>query len=210
MSLITFINDNGWNLVGLLSFAFAIYVFAKGRNEAKKANEKKELKDYIYETASKNMNKDITEAQIATLENQKTELQDIIENKLPLEARRKELISKIDIYKKQILSNYTEYEKLSLELEDMPQNDIPPNILEIINTKIMPDAIQKKNSERSMVLLALLFVAYIFAESIPIVSAFRILILVFAIKPAVNVVENYFKDRYSQPFFGQNFLKQFR
>ena len=196
MVLAELIKDNIGTLVGLLGLAIGLISYFSGRNESKKAKMEKELNKYITETALKNMNKDITEAEIATLENQKTELQNIIENKLPREARRKELLNKIDFYKKQILDNYVEYVKLSVELEDIPQNDIPPNILDIINNKIMPDATEKKNSERSIVLLALLFVAYIFAGSIPIISNFRIILLAFAVKPVVVVVENYFKDHY--------------
>lgn len=189
-----FIINNIFNFIGVASFIIGVLAFLDGRTSKNKAKSEKEINKYIYETAFKNMNVDITSEQIEELNKYKSELQDTIENKLPQIARQNNIKNKIVFHKEQIIKNYKEYEKLCNELENIKDIKLPDNILQIIADKLMPEEAQRREQEKNIILLFVIFIMYIIINNIPFFNNLSLLFLLPIYKPVTSLMESHFTN----------------
>lgn len=187
-----FIYDNIFNIIGVASFIIGILAFLDGRSSKKEAKKDKDLNNYIYETAFRNMNMDITSEQIKELNQYKAELQDTIENKLPQIALQNNIKNKIAFHKEQIVKNYNEYEKLCEKIESTKDIKLPDNIMKIISDKLMPEEARRREQEKNIILLFIIFIIYIIISNIPYINRLSILFLIPIYKPATILMEAHF------------------
>jgi hypothetical protein len=127
-------------IVGVLGAAIATYALLESRK-------KDRIRDYLFELAEKNLDKKITEEQLAERKREVKEasdriesLQKRIEREIPLEAKRTVLKDRLDMNISALHQTLLAVRALKQDLEGLgSSSDIPPDLLKSVEREISPE-----------------------------------------------------------------------
>lgn len=185
------LKENIFNIVGVISLIIGILAFVDGKSAKKNAKSEKTIREYLFDVAEKNIDKDLTEDHINQLKQVETELSSAINEQIPRLAKRTSLINSLEELKNSIAQNYIEYHQIQEELKniDVETEEIPKQISDIVVRNILPDYYRRKEKEKNLIKIAVLFLIYIIISNVPILSIFSYLIVIFMYDPLASLLE---------------------
>jgi len=185
------LKENIFNIVGVISLFVGILAFLDGRAAKKNAKNEKIIREYLFELAEKNINKEVTETHIKQLKQDETELSNTINEKIPILAKKTSLINNLEELKKSIAQNYIEYNHIQEKLKefDVETADMPKQISDIVVKNILPDYYRHEEKEKNLIIIIVLFLMYIIVSNVPIFNIFEYVILIFMYNPLVSLLE---------------------
>lgn len=186
-----FFKENIFNIVGVISLVVGILAFIDGKSAQKSAKSEKAIRDYLFDVAEKNIDKELTENHINQLKQVEAELSDAINEQIPMLAKKTSLINSLEELKNSIAQNYIEYHHIQEELKnlDIETAEIPTKISDIVVRNILPDYYRRKEKEKNLIIIAVLFLMYIIISNVPMLSIFRYLIAIFMYNPLSSLLE---------------------
>ena len=170
-------------VVGTLFGAISIY-------EAKKSKKELERYTYLFELAEKNIDKDLTSEELKRLHAEKKEMDKIIKEEIPKQARITVLYDRLKADEEDLSSSYHRYKKTQKEYEELQQEkiEIPENILEEIEYQILPNYLLKEQTQKYISMLTIISYITAFISVIPIfgiISRYSILATVY---PLIRII----------------------
>lgn len=185
------LKENIFNIVGVISLIVGILAFIDGKSAKKSAKSEKTIREYLFDVAEKNIDKELTENHINQLKQVETELSSAINEQIPVLAKRTSLINSLEELKNTIAQNYIEYHNIQEELKklDIETAEIPKQIADIVVKNILPDYYRRKEKEKNLIIIAVLFLIYIIISNVPIFSVFQYLIAIFMYNPLASLLE---------------------
>lgn len=186
-----FLKANFFNIVGVISLIVGILAFIDGRSAKKSAKSEKAIREYLFDVAEKNIDKELTENHINQLKQVETELSGAINGQIPILAKKTSLINSLEELKNSIAQNYIEYHHIQEELKklDIETAEIPTQISDIVVKNILPDYYRRKEKEKNLIIIAVLFLMYIIISNVPLLSFFQYLIAIFMYNPLSSLLE---------------------
>lgn len=185
------LKENIFNIVGVVSLIVGFFSFIDGRSAKKDAKIEKTIREYLFDIAEKNIDKELTESHINQLKRVETELSDAVNEQIPILAKKTSLINSLEELKNSIAKNYIEYQHIQEELKniDVKTAEIPKQISDIVVENILPDYYRRKEKEKNLIIIAVLFLMYIIISNIPIFSVFQYLSVIFMYNPLASLLE---------------------
>lgn len=182
------LKENFFNIVGIISLIVGILAFVDGKSAKKNAKSEKAIREYLFDVAEKNIDKELTENHIEQLKQVETELSDAINEKIPILAKKSSLINSLEELENRIAQNYIEYHHIQEELKKIGVEtaEIPNQISDIVVKNILPDYYRRKEKEKNVIIIAVLFLIYIIISNVPI---FQYIIATFMYKPLASLLE---------------------
>lgn len=185
------LKDNIFNIVGVISLIVGILAFIDGKVAKKNAKNEKTIREYLFDVAEKNIDKELTENHINQLKQVETELSGAINEKIPILAKKTSLINSLEELKNSIAQNYVEYNHIQEKLKnlDVETAEIPKQISDIVVKNILPDYYRRKEKEKNLIIIAVLFLIYIIISNVPIFYIFQYLIAILMYNPLASLLE---------------------
>ena len=104
-----FLKENIFNIVGVISLIVGILAFIDRKSAKKSAKSEKTIREYLFDVAEKNIDKELTENHINQLKQVETELSSAINEQIPVLAKKTSLINSLEELENTIAQNYVGY-----------------------------------------------------------------------------------------------------
>lgn len=186
-----FLKENIFNILGIISLIVGILAFIDGKSAKKDAKNEKAIRAYLYDVAEKNIDKELTENHINQLKQVETELTGAINEQIPKLAKKTSLTNSLEELKDSLVKDYLEFQHIQEELKiyDVQTSEIPEQISDIVVKNILPDYYRRKEKEKNLIIIAVLFLLYIIISNIPVFSVLQYAIALFMYNPLASLLE---------------------
>lgn len=175
-------------VVTIVGTLFGIISYADSKNS------KKELEKYTYlfDLAEKNIDKKLTLEEIQRLHDEKKEMDKIVKEEIPRQARITVLYDRLKADEEYLSMSYNRYVETKKEYEKLQSENevkIPQNILDEIEHQILPDYLIKEQKQKYMSMLTIISYATAFLSIIPFLGIFSNFSIIATIYPLVCIIK---------------------
>lgn len=167
-------------LFGIISYA-----------DSKKSKKELEKYTYLFDLAEKNIDKKLTLEEIQRLHDEKKEMDKIVKEEIPRQARITVLYDRLKADEEYLSRSYNRYVETKKEYEKLQSENkvkIPQNILDEIEQQILPDYLIKEQKQKYMSMLTIISYATAFLSIIPFLDVFSNFSIIATIYPLVCII----------------------
>ena len=142
-------------VVTIVGTLFGIISYA----DSKKSKKELEKYTYLFDLAEKNIDKKLTLEEIQRLHDEKKEMDKIVKEEIPRQARITVLYDRLKADEEYLSMSYNRYVETKKEYEKLQSENevkIPQNILDEIEHQILPDYLIKEQKQKYMSMLTII------------------------------------------------------
>lgn len=153
----------------ILGTLFGMFSYA----DSKKSKKELEKYTYLFDLAEKNMDKTLTLEEIQRLHDEKKEMDKIVKEEIPRQARITVLYDRLKADEEYLSISYNRYIQTKKEYDKLKQEnstEIPRQILEEIESQILPDYLIKAQKQKYMSMLTIISYTTAFLSIIPVLG----------------------------------------
>lgn len=186
-------------LFGIISYA-----------DSKKSKKELEKYTYLFDLAEKNIDKTLTLEEIQRLHDEKKEMDKIVKEEIPRQAKITVLYDRLKAEEEYLSTSYNRYIQTKKEYDKLKQEnsiEIPHQILEEIESQILPDYLIKAQKQKYMSMLTIISYTTAFLSIIPVLGIFGNFSIIATAYPLFCIIKLELpKDKYERKRYILNLL----